>query len=656
MKSFIVAFTLLLTLSLSSCSKDQQHPNIIIIYTDDLGYGDVSAYGATEINTPNMDFLANNGVQFTQGYASSATCTPSRYALLTGSYPWKEKRARILPGTAPLIIDTAQITLPKMLKKQGYETAVIGKWHLGLGTGQVDWNSHISPGPNEIGFDHAYIMAATQDRVPTVYIENGTVDGLDPSDPIEISYKRNYEGQTTGKNNPELLLSMGHIQKTLGQINKAINYYHAAYKKNRFFGEAYWSLANLKTYRFSRDEILDLTEMVEDKLVNKEEQKYMHFALGTAYEDEGQYNEAFKHFHHGNQIQNQLVSYTQDAFDKECAAQRKIAVKDLFEVKSNWGSLSEEPIFIVGLPRSGSTLIEQILASHSDVDGTHELPNILSIAHKLNLRQKHPNHRYPDVLFQMSAPDFQELANSYLEGASVFRGTANYFTDKMPNNFRHIGLIRLMFPRAKIIDARRDPMDTCWSCFKQFFAEGQEFTYDLDNIFHYYHKYLEVMELWHKILPGYVHTVKHEKLLDNPEEVIRDLLNFCNLDFEDNCLSFHKNNRPVKILLRSVDVLHNWYVPQFRSKMDAVPGTVTFYWFEPNKVGEYEVLCAEYCGVGHYAMRGGVEVQDPTSYQEWLGEQETFSDLIAKQNNEIETKKVAKNNSNIEKVIYKEEK
>ena len=210
MKSFIVAFALILTLSLASCFKGQQNPNIIIVYTDDLGYGDVSAYGATEINTPNMDFLANNGVQFTQGYASSATCTPSRYALLTGTYPWKEKRARILPGTAPLIIDTAQITLPKMLKKQGYETAVIGKWHLGLGTGQVDWNSHISPGPNEIGFDHAYIMAATQDRVPTVYIENGYVDGLDPADPIEISYKRNYEGQTTGKNNPELLSMMWH--------------------------------------------------------------------------------------------------------------------------------------------------------------------------------------------------------------------------------------------------------------------------------------------------------------------------------------------------------------------------------------------------------------------------------------------------------------
>ena len=210
MKKYTFLFIVFIALNLVGCAKDPQNPNIIIIYTDDLGYGDVSAYGATEISTPNMDFLANNGVKFTQGYASSATCTPSRYALLTGTYPWKEKRARILPGTAPLIIDTAQITLPKMLKNQGYETAVIGKWHLGLGTGQVDWNSHISPGPNEIGFDHAYIMAATQDRVPTVYIENGYVDGLDPSDPIEISYKRNYEGHATGKNNPELLSMMWH--------------------------------------------------------------------------------------------------------------------------------------------------------------------------------------------------------------------------------------------------------------------------------------------------------------------------------------------------------------------------------------------------------------------------------------------------------------
>jgi len=180
-------------------------PNIIFIYADDLGYGELGAYGATELKTPNMDILANGGVKFTNGYASSATCTPSRFALLTGMYPWRNKRARILPGTAPLIIDTAQITVPKMLKKQGYYTGIVGKWHLGLGTGNVDWNTRISPGPNEVGFDYSNIMAATQDRVPTVYIENGTVIGLEADDPIQINYRKNFEGEPTGKENPELL-------------------------------------------------------------------------------------------------------------------------------------------------------------------------------------------------------------------------------------------------------------------------------------------------------------------------------------------------------------------------------------------------------------------------------------------------------------------
>ena len=174
-------------------SSKNSTPNIVIIYTDDLGFGDISANGATEIQTPNIDKLANNGIRFTNGFSSSATCTPSRYALLTGIYPWKNKRARILPGTAPLIIDTAQATLPKMLKNKGYHTGIVGKWHLGLGSGNVDWNKRVSPGPNEVGFDYAYIMAATQDRVPTVYIENGNVVGLDPNDPIEIDYANNFE-------------------------------------------------------------------------------------------------------------------------------------------------------------------------------------------------------------------------------------------------------------------------------------------------------------------------------------------------------------------------------------------------------------------------------------------------------------------------------
>ncbi|WP_445738276.1 sulfatase family protein [Mariniflexile sp.] len=185
-------------------------PNIIIIYADDLGYGDLSAYGASEISTPNIDKLVNGGVQFTTGYASSATCTPSRYALLTGTYPWRNKDAKILPGTAPLLIDTTQLTIPKMLKTKGYHTGIVGKWHLGLGNGDVNWNKRVSPGPNEVGFDYSYIMAATQDRVPTVYIKNGYVDNLDPNDPIEVDYDKNYGGQPTGLDNPELLTMKWH--------------------------------------------------------------------------------------------------------------------------------------------------------------------------------------------------------------------------------------------------------------------------------------------------------------------------------------------------------------------------------------------------------------------------------------------------------------
>jgi len=203
----------------TNSAEESKKPNIIFIYADDLGYGELGAYGATELKTPNMDILANGGVKFTNGYASSATCTPSRYALLTGMYPWRNSKAHILPGTAPLIIDTTQVTVPKMLQKQGYYTGIVGKWHLGLGSGNVDWNQTIAPGPNEVGFDYSNIMAATQDRVPTVYIENGSVVGLDPNDPIEINYKQNFEGEPTGKENPELLKMKWHH----GHNNSIVN-------------------------------------------------------------------------------------------------------------------------------------------------------------------------------------------------------------------------------------------------------------------------------------------------------------------------------------------------------------------------------------------------------------------------------------------------
>ncbi len=225
MKQFsrLSALMFVFLLFLSSCreveEKEVQPPNIVIIYLDDLGYGDTGFNGSKTSLTPNIDKLASEGLNFTNGYASSATCTPSRYALLTGTYPWREKNAKILPGTAPLLIGTEQMTIPRMLRQKGYHTGIVGKWHLGLGDGYVNWNKEIGPGPNQVGFDYSYIMAATQDRVPTVYIEDGQVVNLDPQDPIEINYEQNFEGEPTGLDNPELLKLKWHH----GHNNSIVN-------------------------------------------------------------------------------------------------------------------------------------------------------------------------------------------------------------------------------------------------------------------------------------------------------------------------------------------------------------------------------------------------------------------------------------------------
>lgn len=198
-------------------------PNILLIYTDDLGYGDVSCYGGKVLKTPNIDNIAEEGIRFTSGYCASATCTPARYSMLTGAYPWKNKKAEILAGNAPLLIDTTWTTLPKMLQHQGYHTGVIGKWHLGLGNGSVDWNKEVEPGPRAVGFTDEYIMAATNDRVPCVFINNGHVDHLDPNDPIQVDYQKNFEGQPTGKDNPEMLklgTTQGHDQSIVNGISR----------------------------------------------------------------------------------------------------------------------------------------------------------------------------------------------------------------------------------------------------------------------------------------------------------------------------------------------------------------------------------------------------------------------------------------------------
>jgi arylsulfatase A-like enzyme len=215
----VLLFTSCYSQKIETIKETHVKPNIVFIYADDLGYGDVGAYGATALKTPNMDKLANGGIRFTDAYATSATCTPSRYALLTGVYPWREKGVRILSGDAPLLIGTNQMTVPKMLKEKGYYTGIVGKWHLGLGNGNINWNKKITPSPNEVGFDYSYIMAATQDRVPTVYIKNGFVEGLDINDPIEVSYNKNFEGEPTAISNPEMVKMPWHH----GHNNSIVN-------------------------------------------------------------------------------------------------------------------------------------------------------------------------------------------------------------------------------------------------------------------------------------------------------------------------------------------------------------------------------------------------------------------------------------------------
>ena len=352
------------------------------------------------------------------------------------------------------------------------------------------------------------------------------------------------------KNNPsnyQLHLSCGHLYKNFGEIDNSINSYKKSYEINNFCGDAYWSLANLKTYTFDDNEIIKLEEMVLDEYLEQEEKIYMHFALGKAYEDMSDYKKSFNHYKQGNDLKLPYTKYKTEDFTNECINQIEICTDDLFEVKNNWGHLSNEPIFILGLPRVGSTLVEQILASHSKVDATHELPNILATSHKLNLRRAlNKESRYPDILLSLSAPQLKMIGENYIKDSEVFRKDGVYFIDKMPNNFRHIGLIKLILPNAKIIDIRRNSMSACFSCYKQLFAEGQEFTYSLERLANYYNNYVDLMNHWNKVLPNQILSLNYEDLINNFEDTVKVILDYCKLPFEDACIEFYKSKRSVK--------------------------------------------------------------------------------------------------------------
>ncbi|MDT8449987.1 MAG: sulfotransferase [Wenzhouxiangellaceae bacterium] len=339
----------------------------------------------------------------------------------------------------------------------------------------------------------------------------------------------------------------GHALKTIGEHERAVEAYRSAYRLRPELGDAWWSLANMKTFRFSGDEMRRMHELAGNGRLARTDEYHLCFALGKAHEDRGEYEQAFAFYRRGNRLKNDELRYSADRMQADFDRQKAFFTPGRVAQFEGRGIADDDPIFIVGLPRAGSTLIEQILASHSRVDGTLELPNILAMVHRLNGRlERGREPRYPAVLADLPPERFAELGRQYLDETRIHRQGAPYFTDKMPNNFRHIGLILSILPSARIVDARREAMACCFSGFKQLFAEGQEFTYSLDDIGRYYRGYVDLMAHWKRLYPDRILQVDYEDVVDDLEGQVRRLLDYLELPFEDACVEFHRTQRSVR--------------------------------------------------------------------------------------------------------------
>lgn len=345
---------------------------------------------------------------------------------------------------------------------------------------------------------------------------------------------------------PVTLTSRGHAFKTQGRYDDAVGSYRAALASQPQYGEAYYALANLKVYSFADDELRQMRAQEQNANLSHMDRIHLSFALAKACEDRADYKDAFEYYRRGNALKKQQSRYSADDMAADLVAQQQACTKSFFEARQNVGYDLPDPIFIVGMPRAGSTLLEQILSSHSQVDGTLELPNILTLSQRLRRQGQKNGKPYPENLADLTPDELAEFGRRYLQETRVHRQGAPFFIDKMPNNFRHLGLIRLMLPNATVIDARRHPMACCFSAWKQLFAEGQEFSYDLADLGRYYSDYVNLMAHWNAVLPGFVLRVQHEQLVDDLEGQVRRLLAFCNLPFEEDCLEFYRTERNVR--------------------------------------------------------------------------------------------------------------
>ncbi len=348
--------------------------------------------------------------------------------------------------------------------------------------------------------------------------------------------------------NAKIWLSYGHALGAAGRVQEAIDAYRRSLGVAPNLGEAYWSLANLKTFRFSAAELQSMRSMLERSDLSDEDRFHFHFALGKALEDAGDYATSFEQYSEGNRLRRAGIYYSPDETDTLVRRSKALFSSDFFAERSGFGTGAADPIFIVGLPRSGSTLVEQILASHSQVEGTMELQNMINMSRELSGRKFYdePSH-YPDALADLSAAQCRELGDRYLAETQIQRKSGRpFFIDKMPNNWMHLGFIHMLLPNAKMVDARRHPMACCFSNYKQHFARGQHFAYSQEEIGRYYRSYVELMAHMERALPEKIHRVCYEHMIDDTEGEIRRLLSYCGLPFEQACLQFYQTERSVR--------------------------------------------------------------------------------------------------------------
>jgi tetratricopeptide (TPR) repeat protein len=357
-----------------------------------------------------------------------------------------------------------------------------------------------------------------------------------------------YQGLLLGtRADADVHLSIAHALKTLGKTPEAIDSYRKAAALRPDFGDAYWSLANLKTYRFPPEYLQQMRTALGQGATRDVDRYHLCFALAKALEDQGAYAESFRYYELGNRLKHTEIRYRPALTESNTRQQIEVCTAEFFASRKDWGVPEQGPIFVVGLPRSGSTLLEQILASHSQVEGTQELPNVQQLVATLRGREAEAAEpRYPRILERLTAAHFRQLGAKYLADTRAYRSGKPFFVDKNPNNFRHLGLVHLMLPNARIIDARREPMACCFSNLKQLFANGQEFTYGVEEIARYYRTYLELMRHWERVLPARILRVHHEDVVDDLEGNVRRLLDFCGLPFEPQCLAFHETQRSVR--------------------------------------------------------------------------------------------------------------